>query len=180
MMEPFLVRNGSRISVSNILTASGKRFEDLSKLDEFPGGVCWLNSLAICPYGPNCSFIAGHVPKGTLTDAHADQVVETLQGGITDVDDAALWWVSLGKKEAARRAGMWRWKAFSTAIGTYSDVTGYPSCIGGGGNKCCQSFKDQGNIRVQRIRQHRTNLLQKYYTTRTRQYDGKHSAIWGR
>ena len=89
MMEPFLVQFGRRISVSNILTASGKRFEDLPKLDEFPGGVCWLHSLAICPYGTNCSFSAGHVPKGTLTEAHADQVVETLQVGITQLMSTA-------------------------------------------------------------------------------------------
>ena len=90
MMEPYLVRFRGRCSVSNILTASGKRFEDpLPKLDEFPGGVCWLNSLALCPYGANCSFIAGHVPKGTLTDTHADKVVETMQGGITALLSAA-------------------------------------------------------------------------------------------
>jgi len=49
MMEPYLVRFRGRCSVSNILTVSGKRFEDpLPKLDEFPGEVCWLNSLALC------------------------------------------------------------------------------------------------------------------------------------
>jgi len=75
MMEPYLIRFRGRCSVSNILTASGKRFEDLPKLDEFPGGICWLNSIALCPYGANCTFIAGHVPKGTLTDAVLGQEV---------------------------------------------------------------------------------------------------------
>ena len=85
MMEPFLVRFRGRCSVSNILTASGKRFEDLPKLEEYPGGVCWLHSLGLCPYGDQCSFIAGHVAKGTFTDAIADQVVGTLQAGIASL-----------------------------------------------------------------------------------------------
>jgi hypothetical protein len=85
MMEPFLMRFRGRCSVIYFLTASGKRFDNLPKLDEYPGGVCWLHLLGLCPYGDQCSFIAGHVAKGAITDAHADQVVTSLQVGITSL-----------------------------------------------------------------------------------------------
>jgi hypothetical protein len=64
MMEPFLMRFRGRCSVINTLTASGKRFDNLPKLEEYPGGVCWLHSLGLFPYGDQCSFRAGHVAKG--------------------------------------------------------------------------------------------------------------------
>ena len=37
MMEPFLMRFRGRFSVINIITASGKWFDNLPKLEEFPG-----------------------------------------------------------------------------------------------------------------------------------------------
>ena len=71
MMEPLLMKFRGRCSVSNILTASSKRFDSLPKLDVYPNGVCWLHSIATCPYGTQCAFAARHVPTGTLTDAQA-------------------------------------------------------------------------------------------------------------
>ncbi len=85
MIKLFLVRFRGRCSVSNILTASGKRFDNLPKLEEYPGGVCWLHLLGLCPYGDQCSFKAGHVAKGAITDTIVDHVVGTLQVGITSL-----------------------------------------------------------------------------------------------
>ena len=83
MMEPLLTKYRGRCSVSSILTEGGKRFDSLPRLDAYPNGICWLNSIASCPYGDQCSYAGGHLPKGTLTDAHADEVVATLQAGVT-------------------------------------------------------------------------------------------------
>jgi hypothetical protein len=83
MMEPLLMKFRGRCSVSNILTASGKRFDSLPRLEAYPTGVCWLHSIATCPYGAQCAFAAGHIPKGTLSDAQANEVVTALQTGIT-------------------------------------------------------------------------------------------------
>ena len=83
MMEPFLVKFRSQCLLSNILNASGKQFYSLPNLDTYPGGVCWLHSIGVCPYGAQCSFIAGHMAKRALTDEHADEVAAVFQGGIT-------------------------------------------------------------------------------------------------
>jgi hypothetical protein len=82
-MEPLLTKFWGRCSVSNILTASGKRFDSLPRLEAYPNGICWLQLIAMCPYGAQCTFAAGHIPKGTLTDAQADGVVAALQASIT-------------------------------------------------------------------------------------------------
>ena len=83
MMEPLLIKFRGRCLVSNILTESGKQFDSLPRLEAYPNGICWLHSIAICPYGDQCSFAGGHIPKGTLTDAQADEVVAALQAGVT-------------------------------------------------------------------------------------------------
>jgi len=85
MMEPLLAKYWGRCSVSNILTASNKWFDSLPRLDAYPEGVCWLNSIAICPYGSQCqcAFAAGHMKKGEITEAHADGVVGAMQEGVT-------------------------------------------------------------------------------------------------
>ncbi len=83
MMEPLLTKFKHRCLVSNILTAGGEQFNSLPWLDAYPNGVCWLHSIAMCPYGNRCTFAAGHVAKGAITDAHADEVVAALQAGIT-------------------------------------------------------------------------------------------------
>jgi hypothetical protein len=72
--------------VSNILTAVGKQFDCLPKLEKYPGGVCWLSALDICPYGDQCTFAAGHVVKGNFTDAQAEVVVAALQPGVTAME----------------------------------------------------------------------------------------------
>ncbi len=51
MMEPLLTKFRGRCLVSNILTASGKRFDSLHWLDAYPAGICWLHAIATCPYG---------------------------------------------------------------------------------------------------------------------------------
>jgi len=56
MMEPFLTKFRGRCSVSNILKAGNKRFDSLPGLDAYPTGICWLHSIALRPYGTQCSF----------------------------------------------------------------------------------------------------------------------------
>ncbi len=51
-----------RCLVSNILTAGGKRFDSLSRLEAYPNGVCWLHAIATCLYGDQCLF-SGLVEK---------------------------------------------------------------------------------------------------------------------
>ena len=85
VMEPLLTKYQGRCSVSNILTSGNKRFDSLPCLDTYPGGVCWLHSIATCPYGPQCSFAVGHVKKGEITDTLADEVVGAIQAGVTEL-----------------------------------------------------------------------------------------------
>jgi hypothetical protein len=89
IMEPLLTKFRGRCLVSNILTASGKRFDSLPRLDAYPNGICWLHSIALCPYGTQCSFAAGHLPKGTLMDSQADEVKAALQPGVTALVNCA-------------------------------------------------------------------------------------------
>jgi hypothetical protein len=84
-MEPFLTKYRGWCSVSNILTSGKKRFDSLPCLDAYHGGVCWLHSIATCPYGPQCSFEAGHVKKSKITDTIADEVVGAIQAGVTEL-----------------------------------------------------------------------------------------------
>jgi hypothetical protein len=83
MMEPLLVKFRGRCSVSNILTEGGKCFDALPKIEAYPNGIYWLNTVALCPYGGNCTFIMGHLPKGTIIDPIANGVCMTLQLGVT-------------------------------------------------------------------------------------------------
>ncbi len=84
MMEPLLTKYRERCSLNNILTAGNKRFDSLPYLDAYPGGVCWLHSIATCPYEPQCSFLAGHVKKGKIADTLADKVIGAIQVGVTN------------------------------------------------------------------------------------------------
>jgi hypothetical protein len=72
----------SRCSVSNILTASGKRFDSFPCLDAYPNGVCWLHAIATCPYRDQCSLSGGHILKGALSKALADEAVSAHQAGV--------------------------------------------------------------------------------------------------
>jgi hypothetical protein len=83
MIEPLLTKFRGRYLVSNVLMASGKQFNRIPWPDAYPSGVSWLYSIAMCPHGNRCTFAAGHVAKGAITDAHADEVVAALQAGIT-------------------------------------------------------------------------------------------------
>ena len=68
MMEPLLVKYRGKCSLSSILTNNNNRFGVLPKLDAYPTGICWLHSIAICPYGPQCASVTGHVKKGEITE----------------------------------------------------------------------------------------------------------------
>jgi hypothetical protein len=83
MMDPLLMKLRGRVLVSNILTAGGKRFDSLPRLDAYPCGMCWLHAIATCPYGDQCVFSGGHISKGALSDAQADEAVAALQAGIS-------------------------------------------------------------------------------------------------
>ncbi len=63
MMEPLLPMFRGRCLVSNILTASGKRFDSLPQLDTYPTGVCWLHAIVTCPYSSQCLLVVGHMKK---------------------------------------------------------------------------------------------------------------------
>jgi hypothetical protein len=82
-MEPLLMKLRGRCLVSNILTAGGKRFDSLPCLEAYPNGVCWLHTIAMCPYCDQCSFKGGHISKGALPDAQADEAVAALQAGVS-------------------------------------------------------------------------------------------------
>jgi len=82
MMEPLLRKLRGRCLVSNILTAGGNQFDSLPRLEAYPNGVCWIHTIATCPYGDQCSFAGGHIPKGALSDAQADEAVAALQPGV--------------------------------------------------------------------------------------------------
>jgi hypothetical protein len=98
-MEPLLMKYCGRCSVSNILTSGNKRFDSLPRLDAYPGGVCWLHSIATCPYGENCSFAAGHVKKGEITDPLADKVIGAIQAGVTELFNKPRTTSPLGKRK---------------------------------------------------------------------------------
>ncbi len=85
MMEPLLTKFRGWCSVSSILTASGKRFNSLPWLDAYPTDVCCLHEITTCPYGSQCSFAAGHLKKGNLSDAHTDAVVGAMQDGVSSL-----------------------------------------------------------------------------------------------
>ena len=72
-----------RCSLSNILTAGGKRFDSLPHLEAYPNGVCWLHAIATCPYGDQCSFSGGHILKGAISNAQANKAVAALQAGVS-------------------------------------------------------------------------------------------------
>jgi hypothetical protein len=85
MMEPLLTKLWGRCLVSNILTASGKQFDSLPWLDAYPTGMCCLHAITTCPYGSQCSFVAGHLKKGNLSDTHADAVVGAMQDRVSSL-----------------------------------------------------------------------------------------------
>jgi hypothetical protein len=83
MMEPLLMKLRGSCSVSNILTAGGKRFDSLPRLEAYPNGVCWLHAIATCPYGDQCLFNGDHILKGALSNAQANEAVSALQAGVS-------------------------------------------------------------------------------------------------
>ena len=99
VMEPLLTKYQGRCSVSNILTSGNKRFDSLPRLDAYPGCVCWLHSIATCPYGPQCSFAAGHMKKGEITDTLADEVGGAIKAGVTELVNKPRTTSPLGKRK---------------------------------------------------------------------------------
>ena len=83
MMEPLLMKLRGRCLVSNILTVGGKRFNSLPRLEAYPDGVCWLHTIATCPYGDQCLFNGGHILKVDLLDAQANKAVLAFQASVS-------------------------------------------------------------------------------------------------
>jgi len=102
-MDPLLNKYREQISISTILSESGKRFDSLQKLEAYPAGICWLNAVAACNFGEACSYAAGHISLGDLSDAQVDDAVATLQPGVM----ALLAWPSSpsGKRKWRGRGG---------------------------------------------------------------------------
>jgi hypothetical protein len=135
MMEPLLTKFRGRCLASNLLTESGKWFDSLPQLEAYPNGICWLHSIALCPYGVQCTFAGGHLPKGTLTDAQANEVVAALQAGVTAMVNRAGPPSLTGKCKYSRGGKAEGWEVRVAYPRPPSDVTGAPPShsAGGGG-----------------------------------------------
>ncbi len=83
LMDPLLTKYRGNVSISMILSESGKRFNSLPKLKAYPAGICWLHAVAACTFGEACSYSTGHINQGDLTKAQVDKVIATLQPGVT-------------------------------------------------------------------------------------------------
>ncbi len=77
-----MIKYKGKVSVSTLLTESGKCFKSLPKLDAYPGGVCWLHAIATCPF-KDCAFANGHINQGNMTKVQVDETVAALQPGVT-------------------------------------------------------------------------------------------------
>jgi hypothetical protein len=82
-MDPLLIKYRGNVSISTILSESGKRFNSLPKIKAYPAGIFWLHAIAACTFGEACSYSTGHIIQGDLTEAQVDEVIATLQPGVT-------------------------------------------------------------------------------------------------
>lgn len=82
LMDPLLNKYCGQVSISTILSEAGKRFDSLPKLEAHPAGICWLHAVAACNFGEACSYAAGHIAHGDLSDTQVDDAVSTLQPGV--------------------------------------------------------------------------------------------------
>lgn len=103
LMDPLLSKFRGQVSISTILSESGKRFDSLPKLEAYPGGICWLHALSACTFGEACSYAAGHIAQGDLTEVQVDEAVATLQPGVTTL--MARPSSPLGKRKYRSRGG---------------------------------------------------------------------------
>jgi hypothetical protein len=85
MMEPLMLKQQGRVSISTILMAGWQCFEVPPRLDLYPMGICWLNTIAQCTYKDECNFASGHLKVGELTDDLAKQVITMLQPEVTAI-----------------------------------------------------------------------------------------------
>jgi hypothetical protein len=61
MMEPLITKYRGRISVSSILTASNKGYDDLTKFDKFPNGTCSRETFVEVLWEWGCSWLWEHM-----------------------------------------------------------------------------------------------------------------------
>ncbi len=92
LMDPYLKRYNNYVNLSDILTASGKRMNDLPTLPQYcsvkgDSFICWNSVLGSCLRGRRCRFARGHVKQGDATDAHAATSLSlTNLGPVTRLD----------------------------------------------------------------------------------------------
>ena len=87
MMDPYLAKYNNYINISEILTASNKRFSDLPTLPNYTtptgsSGICWNTILGRCFKGKRCRYNRGHVRKADVTDEFAEAVTECIGKGV--------------------------------------------------------------------------------------------------
>jgi hypothetical protein len=85
LIDTYLARY-NRISLSEILNASGKTMKDLPTLHYCtPTGtsyLCWNAILGRCFRGKRCKYSRGHIRKGDVTDAFTDSVSDVIGKGV--------------------------------------------------------------------------------------------------
>jgi hypothetical protein len=87
LMDPYLKRYNNYVNLSDILTASGKRMNDLPTLPQYcstkgDAFICWNSVLSTCLQGRRCRFARGHVKQGDATDAFADATLDCMSKGV--------------------------------------------------------------------------------------------------
>jgi hypothetical protein len=87
IMDPYLAKYNNYINISEILTASNKRFTNLPTLPSYttPTGsscICWNTILGRCFKGRRCRYIKGHVQKADVMDEFAEAVTNCIGKGL--------------------------------------------------------------------------------------------------
>jgi hypothetical protein len=85
MMADYVAARGLQVKLNDILDASNKRITDLPTIPEYLANrrpfVCWAHILGRCNF-TNCVFKNGHVPRSSIPDAFAKEVVRMLTPGV--------------------------------------------------------------------------------------------------
>ena len=88
MMADYVSTRGPRIRLTDILDACNKRITDLPTIPEFVANgrpfICWAHILGRCTF-ENCAFKNGHVPRSSIPDKFAEDVVTMLTPGVNAV-----------------------------------------------------------------------------------------------
>ena len=85
MMADYVAEWGLPVQLNKILDASNKHITDLPTIPEYVNNgcpfVCWVHILGRYRF-PNCAFKNRHVPRNSIPDAIAEEVVTILTLGV--------------------------------------------------------------------------------------------------